>query len=207
MDMSSPYSVVLSAADGPILALLAGTTRGLSGREVARLSGVSPNGAWKALHRLAEHGLVRVEPAGGNTTLYTLNRDHVAMEAIATLARLRSILVERLRERIAAWESPPMHVSLYGSAARGDGDTRSDIDIFVVRPSDIDEEDPQWREQLDELARASLSWTGNHAGIAEMPESELVRLRRERPPIVDAVVRDGITLAGEPVPALLGRLP
>lgn len=205
MDMSSPYAVVLSPAEGPILALLAGTTKALSGREVARLSGVSVNGAWKALRRLAEHGLVREEPAGGNTTLYTLNREHIAMEAITTLTRLRSILVDRLRDRVASWTPSPIHASLYGSAARGDGDTRSDIDLFVVRPMGIDEEDPQWRSQLDELARAAWSWTGNHASIAEMPESELTRLRRERPPVVEDVMRDGITLAGEPASALLGR--
>jgi DNA-binding transcriptional ArsR family regulator len=206
MDMSSPYSVVLSPAEGPILALLAGTTKALSGREVARLSGVSANGAWKALRRLAEHGLVREEPAGGNTTLYTLNREHVAVEAITTLARLRSVLVDRLKNGVAGWTLPPVHASLYGSAARGDGDTRSDIDLFVVRPTGIEEDDPQWRSQLDELAGAALSWTGNHAGIAEVSESELMHLRRERPPVIEDVVRDGIMLAGEPAGVLLGRL-
>jgi predicted nucleotidyltransferase len=204
--MSSPYSVVLSAAEGPILALLAGTSKALSGREVARLSGVSVNGAWKALRRLADHGLVREEPAGGNTTLYSLNRDHVAVGAITDLVRLRSVLVDRLRDRIASWTPPPVHAWMYGSAARGDGDTHSDIDLLVVRPTGVDEEDAQWRSQLDELAKAAWSWTGNYASIAEIPVGELVRLRRERPAVVDDVVRDGIALAGEPAAALLGRL-
>ena len=58
MNLTAPSSVLLSTADGPILGVLAGTTRALSGREVARLSGLSANGAWKALRRLVEHGLV-----------------------------------------------------------------------------------------------------------------------------------------------------
>ena len=206
MDMSSPYAVVLSPAEGPILAVLAGTTKALSGREVARLSGVSVNGAWKALHRLAEHGLVLEEPAGGNTTLYALNRDHMAHEAIATLTRLRSILVDRIREKVASWEVPPPHASLFGSTARGDGDTRSDVDLFFVRPTGVGEEDVRWRSQLDELAEVIWSWTGNRASVAEMPEDELASLRRDRPPIVEEVMRDGITLAGEPASSVLGRL-
>jgi predicted nucleotidyltransferase len=205
MDLSSPYAAVLSPAEGPILAVLAGTTKALSGREVARLSGVSVNGAWKALQRLAEHGLVNEEPAGGKTTLYSLNRDHLAAEAIISLTRLRSTLVSRIKEQLASWEIQPAHASLFGSAARGDGDTASDIDIFVVRPKGVDEEDTKWRSQLDELADAVRCWTGNHAGISEIPESELARLRRERPTVVEDVERDGITLFGEPASTLLRR--
>ncbi len=205
MDLSSPYAAVLSPAEGPILAVLAGTTKAFSGREVARLSGVSVNGAWKALQRLAEHGLVNEEPAGGKTTLYTLNRDHLAAEAIVTLIRLRSILVSRITEQMESWTIQPAHASLFGSAARGDGDTTSDVDIFIVRPKGVDEEDTRWRSQLDELADAVRSWTGNHAGISEIPESELARLRRERPQVIQDVERDGITLFGEPASTLLRR--
>ena len=187
------------------MAVLAGTTKAFSGREVARLSGVSVNGAWKALQRLAEHGLVNEEPAGGKTTLYTLNRDHLAAEAIVTLIRLRSILVSRITEQMESWTIQPAHASLFGSAARGDGDTTSDVDIFIVRPKGVDEEDTRWRSQLDELADAVRSWTGNHAGISEIPESELARLRRERPQVIQDVERDGITLFGEPASTLLRR--
>ena len=185
--------------------MLAGTTKPLSGREVARISGVSVNGAWKALQRLAEHGLVNEEPAGGKTTLYSLNRDHLAAEPIITLTRLRSILINRIKEQLARWSIPPAHASLFGSAARGDGDTMSDIDILLVRPKGVDEEDTRWRSQLDELADAVRAWTGNHAGISEIPERDLARLRRERPPVVQDVERDGVTLVGEPAAALLRR--
>lgn len=205
MDLSSPYGAVLSPAEGPILAVLAGTTKAVSGREVARLSGVSVNGAWKALQRLAEHGLVNEEPAGGRTTLYRLNRDHLAAEAIVTLTRLRSILVSRIKEQLASWAIQPVHASLFGSAARGDGDTTSDVDIFIVRLKGVDEEDTQWRSQLNDLADAVRTWTGNHAGIAEIRESELARLRRERPPVIRDVERDGVALFGEPASTLLRR--
>lgn len=78
---------------------------------------------------------------------------------------------------------------------RGEG--RSDIDILVIRPRGVEEADEGWRTQIDSLAAAVHSWTGNHAGIAEISERDLARLRRERPAVIENVDADGITLIGE----------
>src|SRR6266540_677087 len=135
-----------------VLLVLRGTTRRLTVREVARLvcAGSQPT-VNAALRRLAEEGLLHAEEAG-NAYLYTLNRDHLAAPALEQLADIRSELERRLRAEIAAWEIAPTHVSIFGSAARGDGDTRSDIDVFVVRPERVAEDDPRWRTQLDRLS-------------------------------------------------------
>jgi hypothetical protein len=205
VNLSAPGSILLSTADGPILGVLAGTTRALSGREVARLSGLSANGAWKALRRLVEHGLVSAEAAGAGTVVYTLNRDHLAAQPAIALARLRATLLERLRTTIDGWHPAPLHASLFGSAARSDGDTASDIDLLVIRPVGIHEDDPAWRAQIESLADDVLRWTGNHAGIADVGEGDLKRLSRDRPPIVEEVERDAILLAGTPVDNLFAR--
>lgn len=205
MNLSFPYTAALSKTDGQVLSVLAGTTKPLGGREVGRLAGVSQNGAWRALRRLVDQGVVIEQPAGGRSLLYTLNRDHLAAEAIIILTRLRSILIDRVKEQIAGWEVRPIHASIFGSAARGDGDTGSDIDILVVRPRDVGEEDERWRSQIDSLAAAIHSWTGNHAGIAEISERDLARLRRERPPVIENVDADGITLIGDEPSSLFGR--
>jgi biotin operon repressor len=197
VDLSFPYIAVLSKTHGQVLSVLARTTRPLGGREVARLAGVSQNGAWRALRRLVEQGVVIEQPAGGRSLLYTLNRDHLVAEAIVTLTRLRSILIERVKEHIAGWEVQPIHASMFGSAARGDGGAESDIDILVVRPRDVEKEDERWRSQIDSLAGVIHSWTGNHAGIAEVSKRDLARLRRERPPVVESVEADGIALTGD----------
>lgn len=205
MNLSLPYTVALPKTDGQVLSALAGTTKPLGGREVARIAGVSQNGAWKALRRLVDQGVVIEEPAGGRALLYTLNRDHLAADPIIALTRLRSILIARLKEEVAGWEVPPIHASVFGSAARGDGDTESDIDILIVRPRDVAEEDDQWRSQIDSLATSVHSWTGNHAGIAEIPERDLSRLRRERPAVIEDVVADGIGLVGDEPSTLFRR--
>lgn len=87
-------------------------------------------------------------------------------------------------------------MSLFGSAARGEGGVESDIDLFVVRPEDVDEEDPGWRAQLAELERAGTSWTGNHVAVAEVGVAGVARLRDEEAPIVASLRVDAVTLSG-----------
>lgn len=97
-----------------------------------------------------------------------------------------------------------MHVSLFGSAARGEGDAQSDIDLFIVRAEGVGEKDERWRAQLDLLAKQVQRWTGNRGAIAEIAEAELSRLRADGPPIVDELRSDAITLAGPAITAVLG---
>lgn len=209
MDVAHPHTAVSPTLDGEVLVTLARTTRPLTGREVARLvRRGSQQGVNLALRRLVQQGLVHAQEAGP-ALLYTLNRDHLAAPAVEVLAGMREELVRRLREAIGQWEVAPAHASLFGSAARGDGDPESDIDIFIVRPKEVDEDDPRWRAQIDRLVADVHRWTGNHAGVAEVSARELPRLRRERPPVVadlgaDAItLTDAITLSGTPPSRLL----
>jgi len=140
----------------------------------------------------------------GNAYLYTFNREHLGAPSVELLAGVRSELERRLRAEITDWAIAPVHASLFGSAARGDGDVRSDIDIFVVRPTRVSADDPGWRGQLERLSDHVYDWTGNHAGLSEVSATDMRRLRRERPPIVEELRREAITLAGPAPTELLG---
>ena len=140
----------------------------------------------------------------GNAYLYTFNREHLAAPALEQLAGIRSELERRLRTEIAEWEIAPTHASIFGSAARGDGDNSSDIDVFVVRPLGVPEDDPGWRAQLARLSEHVQAWTGNHVGLSEISATDVRRLRRERPPVVEELRADAINLAGATATDLLG---
>ncbi|HWK26334.1 MAG TPA: nucleotidyltransferase domain-containing protein [Solirubrobacter sp.] len=131
-------------------------------------------------------------------------REHLGAPAVLALTDMRSQLWQRLRNLLAEWEVPAVHASVFGSAARADGDAASDIDIFLVRPADIDEADPGWADRVDGLRSLVARWTGNEASIVEQSEQSLDELlaRPQAPP----VLRDGIDLAGAPVRQLLGRV-
>lgn len=204
MDVARPYTAICPTLDAGVLSVLAGTTRPLTGREIARLLGRrSHSGVLGTLNRLFEHGLVDREEAG-RAFLFTLNREHLAAPAVELLAHMRSELFDRLCQAVDSWEIQPVHVSLFGLVARGEGDTSSDIDLFVVRQRGVERENPLWREQLDLLARQVQRWTGNSAGIAEVGKEEIPRLREEEPPIVAELRADAITIAGNEAAALLG---
>jgi predicted nucleotidyltransferase len=196
MDVSRPYSAVCPTLDGEVLQVLAGTTRLLTGREVARLTGRSSHsGVLDVLHRLTEQGLVtRVEL--NRAFLFALNREHLAAPAVEALAGMRTEMMNRIRLAAETWEIRPAHLSLFGSAARGDGDTQSDIDLLVVRPRDVDADDSCWRAQIEELSSQIERWTGNRTGINEVAESDIARLREQERPIVAALRADAIVLDG-----------
>ena len=197
MDLSNPQSAVTgSALLGSVLVVLAGTTKALTGRQVARLATQgSERGIQLALHKLAEQGLVDSREAPP-AVLYELNRDHIAAPVVEALAGLRAELLKRLRATIDGWPIPATHASMFGSAARGDGDVDSDIDLFVVRPGHVSAEESGWRSQIEDLAHDVERWTGNRAGISEVGSAEIGRLIAARPPIVEDLVREGVTLAG-----------
>lgn len=207
VNLSRPWALIRSPIDMDVFRVLHGTTRPLTGREVARLvrTGSQPT-VNASLRRLTEEGLVHSEEAG-NAYMYVLNRDHLAAPALARLAGIRSELERQLRAEIADWEIAPAHLSIFGSAARGDGDARSDIDVFVVRPARRAEDDPRWRAQLGRLSDRVYAWTGNHVGLSEVAAEEVGRLRRERPPVVEELGRDAINLAGPTTTELLGTAP
>jgi predicted nucleotidyltransferase len=201
MDLSEPSAAITPTLDGPVLVVLAATTRALSAREVARLS---PRGSFEgvrqSLLRMTEHGLVLVEEAG-NSTLYRLNREHVAAPAVELLVALRAELIRRITHAVTEWGIPPVHASLFGSAARADGDTASDIDLFVVRPRRIAEDNAAWRKQTNTLAEQIHAWSGNHVGLAEISETELPRVARTA--AGRNIRTDGIPIAGKPVEKVL----
>jgi hypothetical protein len=205
MNVSRPYSVVTPTVDGDVLVVLAGTTKPLTGRHVARLvRRGSVAAVAKALDRLVDQGLVlrlQAPPA----SLHTLNREHVAASAVEALAGIRGELLSRLRHTLSTWDVQPVCACLFGSAARRDGDLDSDIDIFIVRPAHVEDEDVVWGEQVGRLGDAVFSWTGNRAGVVELAEQDVARMLHDDPPILQDLRRDGIALAGIPLRKLLVR--
>jgi hypothetical protein len=204
MNVSRAYSAVAPTVEGDVLVVLAGTTQPLTGRRIARLARRGSVAAVaKALDRLVRQGLVLRQEAPP-ASLYSLNREHVAARTVETLALIRTELLDRLRDELSAWKIPPVHASLFGSAARQDGDLDSDIDVFVIRPSGVDDDDTTWGEQLHDIGDAVLAWTGNRAGIVDFAEQDVGRMREENPPVLQELRRDGIDLAGKPLRELFG---
>jgi hypothetical protein len=172
-------------------------------RHVARVAGVSANRAGQVLSHLAEHGLVLVEEHGAGR-LCRLNRSHLAAAAVVALVDLRGRLVTFLRDEVASWARPAGHASLFGSAARGDGDTSSDLDILVIRDNPDDEDG--WEGQLYESGERIFAATGNRVAWFAITMADLERAVAAGESIVGEWERDGLHLAGQRLGTLLRRI-
>ena len=196
MDLSQPYAAICPSLEGPVLDVLAHTTRPLTGREVARLARRgSERGVRLVLNRLVSHGLVTAQEAGPSF-LFVLNRDHVAASVVEGLVRLRAELIERIRREVEGRDSQPVHMSIFGSLARGDGHIDSDIDLLVVRADAVAEDCSQSREQLHTLAERTERWSGNHLALHELSPTQLRAAVRRKEPIIVSLVQQSIVLSG-----------
>lgn len=197
MDLSRPYSAISPTVDGDVLAVLAETNAPLSGRAIAkRVRRGSQPAVNAALERLVDHGLASRESAPP-AFIYRLNREHVGASAVDQMAGMRQELFRRLRQSLAEWRIPAAHVSVFGSAARADGDTRSDIDLFLVRPAEVESDNPDWQKQLGELREAVRLWTGNWLSVSEVGDPRTVSWAEfSKEHVFEELRRDAITVAG-----------
>lgn len=187
MHVARPIVSVIPSLDGPVLAALAGTSAPLNLSSVHRLAASgSLSGVRRVLLRLVDTGLVDAVPGG-----YLLNRDHVAAPAVEGLARLWSAVAERIHDHVQAWQPAPLLVGLYGSAARRDGDERSDIDVVLVS----DAEDAA--DRAAELALRIERWAGNPTHITTVGTADLRRMRRARETILREWERDLVVVVGK----------
>src|SRR5438105_1271850 len=66
---------------------------------------------------------------------------------------------------------------LVGSAARGDGDLTSDIDLLVVADQ---AKDQKWESACADLSRQVQAWTGNPTQLVEHTRRSFAALVRRR---------------------------
>ena len=184
--------------DGPVLAVLAGSGKPLTVGEVAALTPRgSEVGVRKSLGRLVEQGIVRATEMGRNR-VHELNRDHVAAPIAEALAGLRLTLWKKFRGTLGAWDPKPVYGYVFGSAARGDGDASSDIDLLLVVAGQLTaRQAAKWDRQVAKLHDLVPAWTGNTLQVVEMSVLEWADHRRRRTALFTEIDRDAIQVAGE----------
>jgi hypothetical protein len=200
MDVAHPIRTVVPSLEGPILQVLANAIHPLTGREIQRTAGTgSPSGVRQALERLVAQGLVRAA-AQSPAIFYSANREHLAWPAVEALAGLRRATLSTVQRELESWPSRPLHASVFGSLARGEGGIDAAIELLLVRPDDAD---ATWSGQVEQLRRGVLAWTGNRCEPVEVSRAQLAAAE---PPLVESWLRDAVTLLGLPLRALLRSL-
>ena len=204
MDFGRPIQAVIPGVQGRILAVLAETTADLNLRTVARLAGVSPAQASRVLPDLVLLGIVErrdVPPSA----LFRLVDDNVASRLIRALSRARDTVLGELGDNAEALDPNPVSVIVFGSFARGDADSDSDLDAVFVRPRGVSDDDDRWAQAIEDWRVFARRLTGNRVEVVEATEDDISRLLRSRKPLWVDVARDGVVVHGPSLDQLEGK--
>lgn len=168
-----------------------------------RATGLTNAGAHRVLRALAETGIVRAE-GQGRVTAYRLDRDHPLAASLARVFADEEARVGRVLDAVRAAAAPyrPRAVWLFGSAARGNDESGSDVDVAVA-----------FRAGTPEAALESVRLALRPAESAERVAVSIIGLwpgdierlaggRAGGDPLWRALERDAIPLLG-PTPAML----
>jgi predicted nucleotidyltransferase len=195
--------VSVPSVEADVLAVLVRSHTSLTGATIDRLSGRSHAQVHAVLGRLRRSGLV-LGTRTGMAIGYELNRDHVLAPAIEVAIGANVAVEKRLRDWLEDCRPIPASVTVFGSFARRTGDSESDIDIAIVRPNDVNEDNDQWATLRYELAERVERWSGNHCQIVELSVSELKAAADQNEPLVASIRAEGRTIIGLEIDELVG---
>ncbi|WP_280804427.1 nucleotidyltransferase domain-containing protein [Aurantimicrobium minutum] len=159
----------------------------------ALIPGRSDEGIRKTLKRLISVGIVE-ELSVSRAHLYRLNREHLGAELIVQLASLKHVFFARLHNEMSQWDIPPIFACIFGSAARDQMSTGSDVDLFVIQPDKTSS--TQWDAQVLELTAHATLWIGSEVRPLLYTESEIRRLGSAEP-VFEFIAKEGIHVCGE----------
>lgn len=195
---------VIPGVQGRILAILAETTAELNLRTIARLAAVSPAQASRVLPELVTLGLVERREAPPSA-LFALVDDHIAVRTVRALSRSRDVVLDELGLLALRMDPNPVSAVVFGSFARGEADAASDLDVLLVRPADLSEDDDAWASSTEALRTAARRLTGNPVQVLEVDESDVPGRLRGNSALWAAVLRDGVRVHGAPLEMIGAR--
>src|SRR2546425_6767014 len=171
-------------------------TREFTGREVARILGVSHATVNQAMQRLSDAGLVYARVVG-RATAHRVNAEsylhHVVKELLELERGLAEAIPNAIRERL---QDVAVSLIVFGSYARGDATRDSDLDLLVIT------DDPDAVEKrLAPLEGRFVRSFGLRLSAKVVTRSNLAK--RPLPPYVRGALDEGLAIAGPPLRELV----
>jgi predicted nucleotidyltransferase len=120
--------------------------------ELARRLVASPSSLQKSLSALAASGLLKTRQ-DGNRLYYQANRENPLFPEIQAMLAKTVGLLDVLKEVLAPHDKRIQFAFVYGSVARGEETSASDVDILVVGDAGLSELSPALHEAQERLGR------------------------------------------------------
>jgi predicted nucleotidyltransferase len=203
MDIGHPTLGLLAEPSGSILAALARSADGFSGRKIERLiDATSHSAVRRALAQLVEVGLVRTTEAG-KAILYSLNRAHVLWGPLELMLESNDRIQEAVAKLAKQLGGPNVSLSFFGSVARGSATSTSDVDIALILPNGTNQVE---RDRLIDAIHERINlMTGNTAQVFDVTRDELTQMVRNEDPLVHSWRDDAITVTGPSLRRMLNE--
>lgn len=183
-----------------VMRALLDTNTGFTGNEVARVSGMHPRTAFKALTILEELGLVNRQ-RGGRDHIFSLNREHfLFQEAILKVFQVESKFREELIKTLASILKKQVYSAvIFGSTARREENVLSDLDICCIVNVPMDR--IQVNYLLDKKSQMLYKKFGINLAPIFFTKSEFIRKRKSQ--LVKSIANEGIIITGKNPKGLL----
>lgn len=177
-----------------VMRALLDTKSGASGNEVARLSGMNPRSAFKALTLLEELGLVNRQ-IGGRDHLFTLNREnYFVQEAIIKLFEVEDNFRKEIFKSLETILKKRVYSAvIFGSTARKEENVLSDLDICCIVNSNTDK--LFIRDAINKKSQLLKKKFGVKPSPVLFTKSEFVKKRKTQ--LVRSIVSEAALITGK----------
>ncbi len=185
-----------------ILRYLVSNPEGKSARGIAAASDVNHWQCSKTLKALHASGIISLKLTGNNH-IYALNKSaYLVKEIIEPLfSKEKEYLGNMLKSSKTLSSKNVESVSLFGSTARGENSSESDVDLFVV----VKDGKEKVTEQFDSEKQALRTEFGLKVSPYYVTEKELKNRFSQKDSLIKEVVRDYITIKGKTIGELLSK--
>ncbi len=169
---------------------------GLSGREIAKLVGISPPTCLSILTSLENLSLVKRQ-RGGRDHLFTLNREHIIVqETLFSLfsfeERLLNLILNDIKKNFSKYCTS---IFLFGSVARKEEKVESDLDICFLINS-IKSKEPLRDLIAQKHYYFKVKYGVNLAPFFLTEKEFILRAKHNKPPVPD-IIKDSVLIFGK----------
>jgi len=177
-------------------------------RELAKLSKVGLGTVSSEFSKLAKEGLVE-QKTEGQEKYYKLNlanpRTRKVCELFETDKREKlykenrrlAWVLEDFTKRVSEFASEIQSIILFGSAARGQATSRSDVDVLVIAPNSEEERFKKLMDSVDKLANEVSGRHPTKLVPIVMMTKDFEKSIKDQKRFTADVLKDGIVLFGQ----------
>jgi predicted nucleotidyltransferase len=183
-----------------VLRVLNERNAGVSGREAARLTGLSVRAAQKTLVNLSKAGLIKIVE-GNREHLFSIDREKYLVKALVekifeTEREFNSSILKQIRTKLK-----PYAVSLvqFGSTARGEDTLKSDFDLCILYDKNLS----VIEEKVSELRSALFKTYNITLAPFYITTIKFRQLAKQGKPPVKNIIEEGRVIAGKSIKEIL----